>query len=1045
MNNFFRTVTAAVSAMTFLSACETRELISGSVEGMKVPEGFVVERAVPEELVKYPMFATLDSAGRLFVAESSGQTTSTEDVLKNPTFMIRLLEDTDSDGVFDKSVVFADKLPYPMGGTFYRGSFYTAVPPDLLKLTDTDGDGIADKRDVILTGWTLSHNAATLSGPFIGPDGWMYMCDARRGFNITTKEGTQLIGKTARIWRCRPDGSGLESVSGGGFDNTIELVFMPGGETIGTMTYFTDPQDGLRDAIMHWVEGGVYPKVFPAIEADKLKLTGALMPVMTKLARVSHAGLMRYRGVSFGVQYESNLFTAEFNTGRIMRHTIATDGGTFKTETEPFMTSDIPDFHPTDVLEDADGSLLFVNTGGWFIAGCPLSVVAKTDVRGGIYRIRKRSGSMTEDPWGKKIDFQKVSAEELVTMTGDPRHVVRDNAFEQLIIRGYSSVHHVSALLESQKDEEIRASAVFALYRIGGSGAMDAVVEALDDESIVVRTAACRAAGLAGERKAVDKLLHILQTDQPRARRQAATALGQIGDEKAIAGLLAANENNTDRFVEHAAIYSLISFDKSEPLVEALKQPSEALSRAALIALDQSNSNSLRKDHLKPFLTSESPELRRTALWVLSHRTDWGDLAVDFINNFFRDPSKDSFDQALVADLMVQFSEYAPLQQLISSTVNSREISVENKVMLLEVMEKSPAEELPRKWVNSLQRLLDEKNPVVLSKAIDVIASRRISSMRDELLELVRNAQYPTGFRLRALGAKIASEPQLSDPEFGLLLDLLGSQHESAIRQSATRLLAEADLTDAQLLTLSRDYVSGADVFLLSGLLSAFEGARDDELGLELVRALSSSPEDHLDHVSLADLVSLIESFSPEVQESAVPLLARLQKRHASRFAELQALEEDLTSGDVGAGRVLFYGKALCSSCHAIAGNGAKFGPDLTNIGEIRSQHDILEAIVYPSASFAREYETASIITKTTAYTGIVKVQMPDHVLVESAPGVQLRIPASDIVRIETQQSSLMPAGLHKQLSLEELSDLMAYLRTLPDGLGHLKHTTAAH
>jgi len=66
---------------------------------------------------------------------------------------------------------------------------------------------------------------------------------------LQQKEGESLKGSSARIWRCRPDGTGLESMCGGGYDNAIELVFMPSGETIGTMTYFIDPQGGLRDAL----------------------------------------------------------------------------------------------------------------------------------------------------------------------------------------------------------------------------------------------------------------------------------------------------------------------------------------------------------------------------------------------------------------------------------------------------------------------------------------------------------------------------------------------------------------------------------------------------------------------------------------------------------------------------------------------------------------------------------------------------------------------------------------------------------------------------
>src|SRR5690606_26950027 len=266
------------------------------------------------DLISFPMFASFDDQGRLFVFESTGvNTMGTEKMLAEPSYHIRLLEDTDGDGEFDKSTIYVDKVPLPMGGTFYQGSLYAAAPPNLMRYTDTDNDGKADKQEVILNGWVLNANAATLHGPFMGPDGWLYLCDARRGFDIKTKEGVQLKGKSARIWRCRPDGTGLEAMSGGGFDNTIEMVFMPGGETIGTMTYFTDPQNGQRDARMHWVEGGVYPKYNSVIDEDQLKLTGDLMPVMTRLPRRAHSRLLRYRGDGLGEDYDGNLFSAVFN------------------------------------------------------------------------------------------------------------------------------------------------------------------------------------------------------------------------------------------------------------------------------------------------------------------------------------------------------------------------------------------------------------------------------------------------------------------------------------------------------------------------------------------------------------------------------------------------------------------------------------------------------------------------------------------------------------------------------------------------------------
>src|SRR5229473_3016298 len=226
-----------------------------------VPAGFKVEKVAGAGLVNYPMMGTIDDRGRLFLCESSGNTLTTDQMAAKPDYVIRMLEDTDGDGVYDRSTVFADKLTQPAGAVWYRGALYVAAPPDLIRLEDTDGDGVADKRDVIVHGWHLSSNAASLHGPFLGPDGWLYLTDGRHGFDIKTKDGREFKGQASRIWRVRPDGTGLE-----------------------------------------WVSGGVYPKWFSVV--SEFKRTGDLMPVMTKFARIAPAGLVRYRSASFGPQYQ---------------------------------------------------------------------------------------------------------------------------------------------------------------------------------------------------------------------------------------------------------------------------------------------------------------------------------------------------------------------------------------------------------------------------------------------------------------------------------------------------------------------------------------------------------------------------------------------------------------------------------------------------------------------------------------------------------------------------------------------------------------------
>src|SRR5262249_26079015 len=111
---------------------------------LRVPPGFVVERAAGEPEVLFPMFGTFDDRGRLFVAESSGLDLYAEIGAGTRKCRVRLLEDRDADGRFETSRVFADGLVFPMGLAWRDGRLYVADPPELVALEDADGDGRAD-------------------------------------------------------------------------------------------------------------------------------------------------------------------------------------------------------------------------------------------------------------------------------------------------------------------------------------------------------------------------------------------------------------------------------------------------------------------------------------------------------------------------------------------------------------------------------------------------------------------------------------------------------------------------------------------------------------------------------------------------------------------------------------------------------------------------------------------------------------------------------------------------------------------------------------
>jgi putative heme-binding domain-containing protein len=109
---------------------------------------------------------------------------------------------------------------------------------------------------------------------------------------------------------------------------------------------------------------------------------------------------------------------------------------------------------------------------------------------------------------------------------------------------------------------------------------------------------------------------------------------------------------------------------------------------------------------------------------------------------------------------------------------------------------------------------------------------------------------------------------------------------------------------------------------------------------------------------------------------------------------------------------------------------GATFGPDLTKIGAIRTERDLLEAIVFPSASFVRSYEPVLVKTKQAEQLGILKKDGAEEVVLASAPTVETRIPRGQVLNIQPATTSLMPQGFDGILTPQELADLVAYLRT---------------
>ena len=999
---------------------------------LTVPDGFEVELVAVPPLVNRPISASFDEEGRLYVTDSSGSNDKVEKQVMEKPHRIMRLDPADAAGHFNKSAVFAEHMMFPEGCLWFDGALYVSAPPSIWKLTDTDGDGQADQRSEWHEGKTLTGCANDLHGPYLGLDGLIYWCKgafARQSFEL--RDGKTFTTRASHIFRAPADHSELEPVLTAGMDNPVGVAFTLSGERFMCGTFLMHPEAGKRDGIVHAVYGGVYGK--PHDVLDDHPKTGELMPIMTHLGAAAPCSIRRYESTSFGPEYQGNLFVCCFNMHKVTRHVLRPQGATFDTTDSDFVVSDNTDFHPTDVLEDADGSLIIVDTGGWYKLCCPTSQLSKPDVLGAIYRVKRVGSTPVEDPRGLQINWQGADAASLARLLADKRPAVRQRALLQLSKIGNAAVTPLTQAFKEHQLSDARANIVWAFTRITGSAARAAVRMALDDSNDVVKHAAILSVGLWRDAAAFQPLAHLLSSSTPPLQRAAAEALGRIGNTAAVPILLSISAHPHDRILEHSLIFALIELHDAMSTAEGLQATSPGEKRAALIALDQMHANGLKAQMVAPLLSSTDLMLRSTAVWVAGHHPEWGNELSGF---FSAKLARKGLPAAESAELKRQLAEFAgskPIQDIIGSQLLDAKASAGTRQLLLEAIAMSELKEPPQVWIEGVSACLKETNNDLLHAA--VAAAHTLSSgkskapaLAEDLLRLARNPSQPEGLRLEALSAE-SSEAVAPDSELlGLLCRNLDPSQPVPVRSAAANVLARAKLTDEQLITLA-DRLKVTSPLEVTKVLVAFEQSTNELVGTKLIEGLQVSKS--RSSLRANDVEKLLGRFPSSVQERGKELLASLDLDTAKQSAHLNELLAELGKGDIRRGQAIFNSpKAACSSCHAMGYLGGHVGPDLTTIGQVRTERDLLESIVYPSASFVRSFEPYVVKTKSDdEYSGVLRRDAPDEIVLATGPSTEVRIARSDILDMRPGSVSLMPAGLDQQLSHQELADLVAFLK----------------
>ena len=516
------------------------------------------------------------------------------------------------------------------------------------------------------------------------------------------------------------------------------------------------------------------------------------------------SGLERYRGAAFPAEYRGNLFSAQHNARRVGRHALVPDGSTFRSEDSDFLTSDDPDFHPSDVLEDADGSLLVVDTGAWYVQHCPTGRIRASDSRGGIYRVRRADAPRLDDPRGLRIDWATLPAGRLGEPPGrpPPRRARAGRSCAGRSRRRRRSPRWATSCAGPPRPGRWRPSGHWRRSRTPPRS--PPLRSALADADEEVACAAARALARRADRGAAADLARLIADGRPRVRLAAAEALARCGDRSSLPAVWRGVAAAPDRFLEHALVHAAHRLADADALEAALARPEPPVQGAALLLLDQPPRPRGRLGPGPVVARASSPDagLRRTALRVLMRHPEWSGEALDHIRGELgaADPPEERL--AALADLILAFQDRADVQDLLAGAAADITASPGRRAWSLATMARSRLSPLPGPWVEALAGSLGDPEPSLRRAAVRAAATLQVPRLDATLLALADGAGEPPDLRLEALRAALPRHPEPSAAAFELLIGQLGAKDDPLAALAAGELAGRVRLDESRLLRL---------------------------------------------------------------------------------------------------------------------------------------------------------------------------------------------------------------------------------------------------
>src|ERR1051326_8179608 len=570
-----------------------------ALKTFQIKKGFHLEIAACEPNIASPVALSFDENGRLFVVEMIDYSERREEV---PHLgRIRMLEDTDGDGVYDKSTVFADNLPWPTAVFCYNGGIFVGATPDILYLKDTDGDGKADVRETVFTGFAEGVKRINVQGmlnSFIwGLDNRIHGATSGNGGVGHSLKHPELkpIDLHGRDFVIDPRTMIMTSEAGGGqhglsFDDRGRSVACNNSDHMRLFMYddryaSRNPFYAMPACLASIAVDGPAAEVYRISPEEpwrvirtRWRVAGLVGGPIEGGGRASGyftgaTGTTIYRGDAFPQEYLDNAFVGDAGGNLVHRKILIPDGVGLKAERAPgeekieFMASTDTWFRPVQFANGPDGAFYVIDMYREIIEhpwSLPENIKKFLDLnsgnnRGRIYRIVPDGFKRPKQP-----RLGKASTQELVATLENPNGWHRDTASRLLYERQDKSA---GPLLE-----HLLSASNFPLARMHALHALDGLAEltesqiliGLNDADAVVREHAIKLSekffnnGLLSE-KLLNKLQQLASDSSIRVRYQLAFTLGEIKGSAKLAPLAAIAKQDLESSWTQAAILSSLA------------------------------------------------------------------------------------------------------------------------------------------------------------------------------------------------------------------------------------------------------------------------------------------------------------------------------------------------------------------------------------------------------------------------------------------------------------------------------------------------------